>query len=63
MQKVNIDTDLRLAMTGAIRRALWENPKEFDPRKYLGSGRDAIKMAVMQKIKLLGTDGKASLFT
>lgn len=63
MQKVNIDTDLRLAMTGAIRKALMENPAEFDPRKYLGPGREAIKMAVMRKIKLLGTDGKAALFT
>lgn len=61
IQKVNIDTDLRLAMTGAIRKALAENPKEFDPRKYLGPGREAIKTAVMRKIKLLGTDGKAHL--
>ena len=38
--KVNIDTDLRLAMTAAIRKALAENPKEFDPRKYLGPARD-----------------------
>lgn len=40
--KVNIDTDLRLAMTAEIRRVLIENPSEFDPRKYLGPGRDAI---------------------
>src|SRR5688572_25073076 len=37
--KVNIDTDLRLAMTASIRRALWDAPKEFDPRKYLGPAR------------------------
>ena len=62
MQKVNIDTDLRLAMTGALRKTLAQNPGEFDPRKYLGTAREAIKMAVMRKIKLLGTDGKASLY-
>ncbi|MBF1136544.1 MAG: class II fructose-1,6-bisphosphate aldolase [[Eubacterium] sulci] len=49
--KVNIDTDLRLAMTAEIRRVLIENPKEFDPRKYLGPGRDAITKMVQHKIK------------
>ncbi len=49
--KVNIDTDLRLAMTAEIRRVLMENPAEFDPRKYLGPGRDAIKKMVQHKIK------------
>ncbi|MBE6020680.1 MAG: class II fructose-1,6-bisphosphate aldolase [Firmicutes bacterium] len=49
--KVNIDTDLRLAMTAAIRKVLVENPAEFDPRKYLGPGRTAIKEMVQHKIK------------
>ena len=49
--KVNIDTDLRLAMTAEIRRILIENPSEFDPRKYLGPGRDAITKMVQHKIK------------
>lgn len=49
--KVNIDTDLRLAMTAEIRRVLIENPAEFDPRKYLGLGRDAITKMVQHKIK------------
>lgn len=49
--KVNIDTDLRLAMTAEIRRVLIENPTEFDPRKYLGPGRDAITKMVQHKIK------------
>lgn len=49
--KVNIDTDLRLAMTAGIRRVLIENPTEFDPRKYLGPGRDAITKMVQHKIK------------
>ena len=49
--KVNIDTDLRLAMTAEIRRVFMENPEEFDPRKYLGPGRDAITRMVQHKIK------------
>ena len=57
--KVNIDTDLRLAMTGAIRKVFAENPGEFDPRKYLGPARDAIKAVVKRKIKFLGCGGKA----
>ena len=49
--KVNIDTDLRLAMTAEVRRFLIENPAEFDPRKYLGPGRDAIQRMVAHKMK------------
>lgn len=48
--KINIDTDLRLAMTSAIREYLTENPSEFDPRKYLGVGRDAIQGMVAHKL-------------
>ena len=48
--KVNIDTDLRLAMTAEIRKFFIENPSEFDPRKYLGPGRDAITRMVRHKI-------------
>lgn len=51
VSKVNIDTDLRLAMTAAIRRDIIENPSNFDPRKYLGAGRTAIKEMVQHKIK------------
>lgn len=57
--KINIDTDLRLAMTGSIRKVFAENPGEFDPRKYLGPARDAIKAVVKRKIKILGCGGKA----
>lgn len=57
--KVNIDTDLRLAMTGAIRKVFAENPSEFDPRKYLGPAREAIKQVVKRKVKILGCAGKA----
>ena len=49
--KVNIDTDLRLAMTAEIRRFLVESPSEFDPRKYLGPARDAIQRMVQHKIR------------
>ena len=57
--KVNIDTDLRLAMTAAIRKHLTENPDNFDPRKYLGAGRTAIKEMVQHKIRnVLGCSNK-----
>jgi len=49
--KINIDTDLRLAMTSTIREELAKNPGEFDPRKYLGPARDAVKSIVKHKIK------------
>lgn len=49
--KVNIDTDLRLAMTAAIRKAMMQNPKEFDPRKYLGPARVRVKELVRHKVR------------
>lgn len=49
--KVNIDTDLRLAMTAEVRKYLVEHPADFDPRKYLGPARDAIRSMVQHKIK------------
>ena len=48
--KVNIDTDLRLAMTAAIRKAMSEDPGQFDPRKYLGPARDRVKQLVRHKV-------------
>ncbi|HIU25360.1 MAG TPA: class II fructose-1,6-bisphosphate aldolase [Candidatus Copromorpha excrementigallinarum] len=58
--KVNIDTDLRLAMTAEIRKYLCEHPADFDPRKYLGPARDAIRGMVQHKIKnVLNASGKA----
>jgi len=57
--KVNIDTDLRLALTAKIRQVFAEKPSEFDPRKYLGPGRDAIKDMVKHKLHVLGCAGKA----
>ncbi len=57
--KVNIDTDLRLAMTAEIRRYFVEHPEDFDPRKYLGPARNAIQAMVQHKIKnVLGASGK-----
>jgi fructose-bisphosphate aldolase class II len=58
--KVNIDTDLRMALTAKIRQVFSEKPAEFDPRKYLGPGRDAIKDMVTHKLQVLGCSGKAS---
>jgi len=58
--KVNIDSDGRLAMTGAIRKVFFEKPSEFDPRKYLGPARDALTELYKHKIvKVLGSDNKA----
>ena len=58
--KINIDSDLRLAMTGTVREYLANNPAEFDPRKYLGPAREAIKELVKHKIiNVLGCAGKA----
>ncbi len=60
MCKVNIDTDLRLALTAKIRQVFAEKPGEFDPRKYLGPGRDAITAMVKHKLHVLGCAGKAA---
>ena len=49
--KINIDTDIRLAMTASVRKVFGENPKEFDPRKYLGAARENIESLVKSKIK------------
>lgn len=58
--KINVDTDLRMAMTAAIRKVFAEEPVEFDPRKYLGPGRAAIEEIVQHKIKnVFGCSGSA----
>ena len=57
--KINIDSDGRLAMTAAIRKVFAEQPGEFDPRKYLGPARDALKALYKNKIiNVLGSDNK-----
>ncbi|MCR5277326.1 MAG: class II fructose-1,6-bisphosphate aldolase [Bacteroidales bacterium] len=59
--KINIDSDSRLAMTGAIRKHLAENPSHFDPRQYLKPAREAMKAMYIHKIvNVLGSDGKAA---
>ena len=60
VRKVNIDTDLRLASTGAIRRFLAENPAEFDPRKYFKASVDAMKQVVRDRYLAFGCEGQAS---
>ncbi len=58
--KINIDTDIRLAMTAVIRKEFHEHPENFDPRKYLGPAREAVKNMVQRKIKnVLGSSNKA----
>jgi len=60
VRKVNIDTDLRLASTGAIRRFLAENKSEFDPRKYFAAATKAMKDICVARYEAFGTAGNAS---
>ncbi|MDD3435534.1 MAG: class II fructose-1,6-bisphosphate aldolase [Candidatus Gastranaerophilales bacterium] len=57
--KINIDTDLRLAMTATIREFFSNEPSKFDPREYLGPARTAVKELVKHKMQVLGTAGHA----
>ena len=58
--KINIDSDLRLAFTAAVRKHFNENPAHFDPRQYLAPARELIKQCVKHKIvDVLGCNGKA----
>ena len=58
--KINIDSDLRLGMTAAIRKHFDEHPDHFDPRQYLKDGRDYVRETVKHKIvAVLGCDNKA----
>ena len=57
VRKINVDTDNRLAMTGAIRKFLAENPEEFDPRGYLTPARDAMKEVVKSRMRSFGEVG------
>ena len=59
VRKVNVDTDNRLAMTGAIRTVLADKPEEFDPRKYLGPARDAMKDVCVARMTAFGQAGNA----
>jgi fructose-bisphosphate aldolase, class II len=60
--KINIDSDGRLAMTGVVRKVFNESPAEFDPRKYLGPARDALKAMIIEKnTNVLGSAGKGKI--
>lgn len=60
VRKINIDTDIRLAMTGAIRRFFVENPSKFDPREYLKPAREAAKQVCKARYLAFGCEGQAS---
>ncbi len=57
--KVNIDTDLRLAFTSAVRKELFEKPEEFNPREIMSAAKEAIKSVVRKKMRLLGSEATA----
>ncbi len=60
VRKINIDTDIRLAMTAAIRKYMFENPDKFDPRDYLKPAREAAKQICMQRYVQFGCEGQGS---
>jgi fructose-bisphosphate aldolase class II len=60
VRKINIDTDIRLAMTAAIRRFFVENPSKFDPREYLKPAREAAKGICLQRYRQFGCEGQGS---
>lgn len=60
VRKINIDTDIRLAMTGAIRRYMFENPGKFDPRDYLKPAREAAKLVCKARYLAFGCEGQAA---
>ncbi|TBC53812.1 fructose-bisphosphate aldolase class II [Rhizobium leguminosarum] len=60
VRKINIDTDVRMAMTGQVRRILQEDPSEFDPRKYLKPAMTALTKLCKERFEQFGTAGKAS---
>jgi fructose-bisphosphate aldolase class II len=59
VRKINVDTDSRLAITGAIRKELWEHPEEFDPRSYLKPARAAMQKVIAERMTAFGQAGHA----
>ena len=59
VRKINVDTDSRLAMTGAVRKFLFENPSKFDPRDWLGPAREAAKKVYIERMIAFGQAGHA----
>ncbi|MCY2993271.1 MAG: fructose-bisphosphate aldolase class II [Planctomycetota bacterium] len=60
VRKINVDTDNRLAITGAIRQVFWETPDKFDPRDYLKPARTAMKQVVVDRMQQFGQAGQAA---
>ncbi|TIY01276.1 MAG: fructose-1,6-bisphosphate aldolase, partial [Mesorhizobium sp.] len=60
VRKVNIDTDCRMAMAGQFRRVATEDPREFDPRKFLKPAMDALRDLCRDRFERFGTAGNAS---
>ena len=60
INKINVDTDIRLAATGAVRKFLAENPSDFDPRSYLKASRAAIAEEIKKRMEVFGTAGQAA---
>ena len=59
VRKINVDTDNRLAITGAIRKVLWTQPEKFDPRDYMKPAREAMQKVVAQRMREFGQAGHA----
>ena len=59
VRKINIDTDIRLAMTAAMRRVMFENPSKFDPRDFLKPAREAAKQICKARYVSFGCEGQA----
>ena len=62
VRKINVDTDNRLAITGAIRKVLWETPEKFDPRDYLKPAREAMKKVCIARMEAFCQAGHAHEF-
>jgi fructose-bisphosphate aldolase class II len=60
VRKINIDTDIRLAMTGAVRKFLFENPDKFDAREWLKPAREAAKQICKQRYMEFGCEGQGA---
>lgn len=63
VRKINVDSDSRMAMTGAVRKVFVEHPEKFDPREYLGPARDAIAVLLSDKMRRFGTAGHVGEYT
>jgi fructose-bisphosphate aldolase class II len=60
VRKINIDTDIRLAMTAAVRKYMAENPSKFDPRDWLKPAREAAMVICKQRFQQFGCEGQAA---